>query len=112
MVEQLSISCFLTFVLILFILRRTKWSGDLNPALLPYAGAAIGVLVGADLLNLYKVTDHDWGKPVLISVGGGGVLDAFFPTGMVALFADMVFRGRDEHIAGRLIRAFREAWQR
>ena len=112
MVEQLSISCFLTFVLILFILRRTKWSGDSNPALLAYAGATIGVLVGADFLNLYKVTDHDWGKPVLISVGGGGVLDAVFPTGMVALFADMVFRGREENIADRLIRVFREAWQR
>ena len=85
-----------------------NWSGDLNPALLAYAGATIGVLVGADFLNLYKVTDHDWGKPVLISVGGGGVLDAFFPAGMVALFAYLVFRGREENIAGRVIRVFRE----
>jgi len=72
----------------------------------------IGVLVEADFLNLYKATDQDWGKPVLISVGGGGGLDAVFTTRMVAPFANLVFRGREENIAGRLIRAFREVWQR
>ncbi len=97
---------------IAFMLRRTKGSSDLNPALLAYAGATIGVLVGADLLNLYKLANHDWGKPVLISIGGGGVLDAIFLAGMVALFADLVFRSREENILGSLVRVFREAWQR
>ena len=92
--------------------RRMKGSSNLNTALLAYAGATIGVLVGADLLNLHKLATHDWGKPTLVSIGGGSVLDALFLAGMVALFADLVFRGREENIAGRLIRVFREAWRR
>ncbi len=97
---------------IAFMLQRRKGASDLNTALLAYAGATIGVLVGADLLNLYKMTDHDWGKPALVSVGGGGILDAIFLAGMVALFADFVFRSQEENILGRLISVFREAWQR
>ena len=97
---------------IAFMLRKMKGASEFNPALLAYAGATIGVLVGADLLNLYRLADHDWDKPVLVSVGGGGVLDAIFLAGMVALFADFVFRSQEENIPGRLIRVFREAWQR
>lgn len=97
---------------IAFMLRRMKGASDLNPALLSYAGATMGVLVGADLLNLYKLADHDWVKPVLVSIGGGGVLDAVFLAGIVALFADLVFRSQEEKILGRLMRVFREAWQR
>ncbi len=97
---------------IAFMLRKMTGASEFNPALLAYAGATIGVLVGADLLNLYKLANHDWGKPVLVSVGGGSVLDAIFLAGMVALFADLVFRGREENIAGRLMRVLRETWQR
>jgi uncharacterized membrane protein len=97
---------------IAFMLWKMKRASEFNPALLTYAGATTGVLVGADLLNLYKLANYDWGKPVLISIGGGGVLDAIFLVGMVALFADLVFRNEEASILGRLIRLFREAWQR
>jgi uncharacterized membrane protein len=83
---------------------------DLNTALLAYAGATVGVLVGADLLNLQRLANHDWGKPTLVSVGGGSILDAVFLAGIVALFADFVFRSQEEKILGRLIRVFREVW--
>src|SRR4030042_191884 len=94
---------------IVFMFRRMKGLSDLNTALLSYAGATIGVLVGADLLNLHKLANHDWGKPTLVSVGGGSILDAVFLAGIVALFADFVFRSREENIPGRLVRVLREA---
>jgi uncharacterized membrane protein len=97
---------------IAFMFRRMKGLSNLNTALLAYAGATIGVLVGADILNLHKLASHDWGKPTLVSVGGGSILDAVFLAGMVALFADFVFRSREENIPGRLVRVLREAWPR
>jgi len=97
---------------IAFMFRRMKGLSNLNTALLAYAGATIGVLVGADLLNLHKLASHDWGKPTLVSVGGGSILDAVFLAGMVALLADFVFRSREENILGRLVRVLREAWPR
>ena len=97
---------------IAFMFQKMKDSRNLNTALLAYAGATIGVLVGADLLNLYKLANHDWGKPTLVSVGGGSVLDALFLAGMVALFADFIFRSQEEKVLGRLIRVFREVWQK
>jgi uncharacterized membrane protein len=97
---------------IAFMFRRMKGLSDLNTALLAYAGATVGVLVGADLLNLHKLANHDWGKPTLVSVGGGSILDAVFLAGMVALLADFVFRSQEEKIVGKLIRVFREAWPR
>ena len=96
---------------IAFMFRKMKGSENINTALLAYAGATIGVLVGADLLNLYKLANHDWGKPTLVSVGGGSVLDALFLAGIVALFADFVFRSQEEKIMGRMVRVFREVWR-
>lgn len=92
--------------------RKMKGSENLNTAILAYAGATIGVLVGADLINLHKLANHDWGKPTLVSVGGGSILDALFLAGMVALFADFLFRSQEERILGRLVRVLREVWQR
>ena len=97
---------------IVFMLRRMTGSGDINPALLAYAGATTGILVGADLLSLYKFAGHDWDKPVLLSIGGGGILDAIYLAGMVALFADLVFRSQEENILGRLTRVFWKELQR
>jgi uncharacterized membrane protein len=97
---------------IVFMFRRMKGLSNLNTALLAYAGATIGVLVGADLLNLHRLATHDWGKPTLVSVGGGSILDAIFLAGIVALFADFVFRSREENIPDRLVRVLRETWSR
>ena len=97
---------------IAFMFRKMKGSEDLNTALLAYAGATIGVLIGADLLNIFKLITYDWERPTLVSVGGGSMLDALFLAGMVALFADFLFRSQEEKMYRRFLRVFREAWQR
>ncbi len=92
---------------IAFMLRKMKGARDFNPALLAYAGATIGVLVGADLLNLYRLVTHYADSPVFISIGGGSVLDAIFLAGIVALFADLVFRSQEENMLRPLVNLFR-----
>jgi uncharacterized membrane protein len=93
-----------------FMLRKIaieRGREDFNPALLSYAGATIGVLTGADILNLYTLVSHHWVNPVFISIGGGGVLDAIFLAGIVALFADLIFRSQEEDVTCDFIRLFR-----
>jgi uncharacterized membrane protein len=97
---------------IAFMFRRMKGLSNLNTALIAYAGATIGVLVGADLLNLGKLARYEWGQPTLVSIGGGSILDGVFLAGMVALFADFVFRGREDNMPGKLVKALREVWPR
>ena len=72
-------------------IARERGRDDFNPALLSYAGATIGVVIGADLLNLNTLIGHYKGDFVFISLGGGGVLDAIFLAGLVALAADLIF---------------------
>jgi len=95
---------------IVFMFQKMKGLSNLNTALLSYAGATIGVLVGADLLNLHKLASYDWGQPTLVSVGGGSIMDGVFLAGIVALFADFVFRNREENMLGRMVKVLREAW--
>ena len=49
---------------------------------LAYAGGSLGVLIGADLLNLDQL--QGLGTPVL-SIGGAGTFDGIFVTGMMAV---------------------------
>jgi uncharacterized membrane protein len=66
---------------------------------LAYAGGSLGVLIGADLLNLDKV--QGLGAPVL-SIGGAGTFDGIFVTGMMAvLLAGFTNGGRTVEDAGR-----------
>lgn len=53
-----------------------------NAAPLAYAGGSLGVLIGADLLNLGRL--HGLGAPVL-SIGGAGTFDGIFVTGVFAV---------------------------
>jgi len=92
---------------IAFMLRKMKGARDFNPALLAYAGATIGILVGADLLNLYRLVTHYTDSPVFISIGGGSVLDAIFLAGIVALLADLVFRSQEENLLRPLVNLFK-----
>lgn len=55
--------------------------GDLAPAL-AYISGVIGVLLGADLLNLRKVTKL--GAPMM-SIGGAGTFDGIFLTGIISV---------------------------
>jgi uncharacterized membrane protein len=99
-------------VAISFMFRGMKGAEDLNTALISYAGATIGVLIGANLLNLHRLSAYDWGKPKLVSIGGGSIIDALFLAGIVALFADFLFRRQEENILGRMLKVFRGAWPR
>ncbi|MFO7967784.1 MAG: DUF1614 domain-containing protein [Archaeoglobaceae archaeon] len=71
---------------------------QVNPPMLSYVGATLGVWIGADLFNLGLLMNYSWGRPVFISIGGGGVLDAIFLAGLVAIFADLLIRGQEENI--------------
>jgi uncharacterized membrane protein len=53
-----------------------------DAAPLAYAGGCLGVLIGADLLNLDKL--EGIGTPVL-SIGGAGTFDGVFLTGVLAV---------------------------
>ena len=53
-----------------------------NAAPLAYAGGSLGVLIGADLANLENL--RGLGAP-LLSIGGAGVLDGIFVTGVTAM---------------------------
>ncbi len=88
------------------MLREMKGKSHFNPALLSYAGATLGVLIGADILNLYRALSHQWDKPVFISIGGGSVLDAIFLAGIIALVADVIFRGQEESVIGSFMKLF------
>ncbi|RLG61138.1 hypothetical protein DRN86_00690 [Candidatus Geothermarchaeota archaeon] len=51
-----------------------------NPAGLAYASGVMGTLIGADLLNLGRIRD----MPGVISIGGAGIFDGIFLTGVLA----------------------------
>jgi uncharacterized membrane protein len=51
-------------------------------AALAYVAGTLGTLLGADLLNLYRVRQLE--APV-VSIGGAGTFDGIFVTGIVAV---------------------------
>ncbi|MCD5396064.1 MAG: DUF1614 domain-containing protein [Candidatus Pacebacteria bacterium] len=53
-----------------------------NPAPCAYIAGTLGTLIGADILNLPKIRRY----PGLISIGGAGVFDGIFLSGIVAVF--------------------------
>jgi uncharacterized membrane protein len=61
---------------------------DLAP--LAYIGGSLGVLIGADLMNLDKL--RGLGAPVA-SIGGAGTFDGIFVTGLLAVLLASIARG-------------------
>ena len=53
-----------------------------SPAVVAYVGGTLGTLIGADLMNLDRITDL--GAPVA-SIGGAGTFDGIFLTGVLAV---------------------------
>lgn len=88
-----------------FIAIVVSWR---NAAPLAYVGGSLGVLIGADLLNLNKM--QGLGTPV-VSIGGAGTFDGIFLAGMMAVllasFAGGSGRGNEEVEAPR---PRRRAW--
>ncbi len=62
-----------------FVAAVVSWR---NAAPLAYAGGCLGVLIGADLLNLDRL--RGLGAPVL-SIGGAGTFDGIFVTGIIVV---------------------------
>jgi uncharacterized membrane protein len=65
---------------------------------LAYIGGSIGVLVGADLLNLGKL--QGLGAPVA-SIGGAGTFDGIFLTGVLAVLIAALTAGPDRPRRGQ-----------
>lgn len=61
-----------------------------HAAPLAYAGGSLGVLIGADLMNLEKLTRL--GAPVL-SIGGAGTFDGIFMTGVLSVLLASLIGG-------------------
>jgi uncharacterized membrane protein len=53
-----------------------------------YVTAVYGTIIGADLLNLRRVLRH---KPPFVSIGGAGVFDGIFLSGVVAALLSKLF---------------------
>jgi uncharacterized membrane protein len=56
--------------------------GDGNPTLVAYVSGTLGVLIGADLMNLEKI--KRLGAP-MVSIGGAGTFDGIFLAGVIAV---------------------------
>jgi len=52
-----------------------------NPAVCAYITGTLGVLIGADLLNLHRVKEL---HSTFVSIGGAGVFDGIFLTGLIS----------------------------
>jgi len=64
-----------------------------HAAPLAYIGGSLGVLLGADLLNIGKL--QGLGAPVA-SIGGAGTFDGIFLTGVVAVLLASIGHGTDD----------------
>jgi len=62
-----------------------------HAAPLAYVGGSLGTLIGADLLNLGKITGL--GAPVA-SIGGAGTFDGIFLTGILAVLIAAIMTGK------------------
>ncbi len=62
-----------------------------NAAAIAYASGSLGVLIGADLLNLDKL--RGLGAPVA-SIGGAGTFDGIFVTGLLAVLLASLTGGK------------------
>ena len=71
-----------------FVAAIISWR---HAAPLAYVGGSLGVLIGADLLNLDKL--RGLGTPVL-SIGGAGTFDGIFVTGIMAVLLAGLTGGR------------------
>jgi len=58
-----------------------------NPFVIAYVAGTLGTLLGADILNLDKVSKL--GAP-LVSIGGAGTFDGVYLTGLVAVFLVLI----------------------
>jgi len=58
-----------------------------NPFIIAYVSGTIGTLIGADLLNLDKISKL--GAPI-VSIGGAGTFDGIYLTGLISVFLILI----------------------
>ena len=58
-----------------------------NPFIIAYVSGTLGTLIGADILNLDKVSKL--GAP-LVSIGGAGTFDGIYLTGLISVFLVLI----------------------
>lgn len=58
-----------------------------NPFIIAYVSGTLGTLIGADILNLDKVSKL--GAP-MVSIGGAGTFDGIYLTGLMAVFLVLI----------------------
>ena len=58
-----------------------------NPSIIAYVSGTLGTLIGADLLNLEKISRM--GAPI-VSIGGAGTFDGIYVTGLMAVFLVLI----------------------
>jgi len=58
-------------------------AGGMAAPIIAYTSGTLGVLIGADLLNLDRI--RDMGAP-MVSIGGAGTFDGIFLAGVIAAF--------------------------
>jgi uncharacterized membrane protein len=59
------------------------FAGDAFPVALSFVTGVLGVIIGADLLNLGKISRT---TARTISIGGAGTFDGIFLTGIISVF--------------------------
>ena len=65
------------------VLSVPAGGGSMAAPVIAYASGTLGVLIGADLLNLDRI--RDLGAP-MVSIGGTGTFDGIFLAGVIAAF--------------------------
>jgi len=78
-VPPLTVALATTFVHVLF--------GTSCPTQIAYIGGTLGTLIGADLLNMRKISDL--GAP-MVSIGGAGTFDGVYTTGLISVLLVLI----------------------
>ena len=82
-----------------YVLTRTLGGPGASPAPVAYIAGTLGTLIGADLFNLPAMLSGEllqpaegepWSQQVVLSIGGAGVFDGIFLTGILAVLVASV----------------------
>ncbi|MGZ4883278.1 MAG: DUF1614 domain-containing protein [Halobacteriota archaeon] len=70
------------------VLSKRQW-GSIGP--IAYVSGSLGVLLGADVVHIGDILTYHPSGFAFASIGGGGVFDAIFLVGVLAVTIDVIF---------------------